>query len=167
MEVIEALKNRRSVRNYKDRSISKELLQVLVDAARYAPTARGVEPWEFVIITDAETLKKLGGLIENARFLSSAKACVAIFSQDTKYYLEDCSAATENLLIAAYALGIGSCWVAGDKKPYCQEVANMLGVPGSFKLVSLVSLGYPDTKFIPPSTARKRDLNQLTHWEKF
>jgi len=166
MDAIEAIKKRRSIRNYKDRPIPKDMLQELVDAARFAPTARGVQAWEFIIITDPETLKKLGGLIENARFISFAKACIAVFSGDTKYYLEDGCAATENILIAATALGIGSCWAAGDKKPYCGEVAGLLSVPDSLKLVSLIALGYPEDKSSPAVT-KKRDLGALTHWEKF
>jgi len=166
MDALEAIKNRKSIRNYKDRPIPKDMLQELVDAARFAPSARGVQAWEFVIVTNPETLKKLGGLIENARFISSAKACVAVFSGDTKYYLEDGCAATENILIAAAALGIGSCWVAGDKKPYCGEVAGLLSAPDSLKLVSLIALGYPEDKNIPV-VIKKRDLGELTHWEKF
>jgi len=166
MDAIEAIKNRRSTRNYKDRPISRDALQELVDAARFAPTARGVQAWEFIIVTNPETLKKLGGLIENARFISSAKACVAVFSGDTKYYLEDGCAATENILIAATALGIGSCWVAGDKKPYCGDVAGLLSAPDSLKLVSLIALGYPEAKN-SPAVIKKRDLGALTHWEKF
>lgn len=166
MDAIAAIRNRRSVRNYKDKLISRDVLQELVDAARFAPSARGVQAWEFIIVTNPEVLKKLGGLIENARFLSSAKACIAVFSQDTKYYLEDCSAATENILIAATALGVGSCWVAGDKKPYCREVAGLLSAPDSLRLVSLVALGYPDEKKIP-EIIKKRGLGELAHWEKF
>lgn len=166
MDAIEAIKKRRSVREYKDKTISKEILQNLVDAARFAPTARNVQPWEFVVITHPDTLKKIGALAENGRFMAQAKACIAVFCADTKYYLEDGCAATQNLLVSATALGIGSCWVAGDKKPYCEQVSSLLNVPASFKLVSLIALGYPE-KEESLRVTDKRSLEEVIHWEKF
>ena len=166
MDTLEIIKIRRSVREYKDKPISKEILEKIIDAARFAPTARGVEPWEFIAITESATLKKIGEIAENGRFVSNAGACIAVFCGDTKYYLEDGSAATENILLAAAALGIASCWVAGDKKPYCGQINNLLGVPDSFKLVSMISLGFPESEKVFKVT-RKRNLKDVLHWEKF
>lgn len=166
MDPLEILKTRRSIREYSDKEIPKELLEKIVEAARFSPTARNVQPWEFIVITQTPTLKKLAELAENGRFLAQAKACIAVFCADTKYYLEDGCAATCNILLAAAALSIGSCWVAGDKKPYALKVAKLLSVPAAYKLVSLVALGYPKSKdsfYI----AEKRDLKELIHWEKF
>jgi len=166
MESLENLKIRRSVREYSDKEISKDILDRIVDAGRFSATARNVQPWEFIVITQGATLSKLGELAENGRFLAQAKACIAVFCADTKYYLEDGCSATCNILLAATALGVGSCWVAGDKKPYCALVAELLSVPDKYKLVSLVALGYPvsDGKFY---AANKRGLKELIHWEKF
>lgn len=166
MNSLELIKSRRSIREYKDTSIPKEALEKIIDAARFAPTARAVQPWEFILVTKPETLKKLAELAENGRFLAQAKACIAVFCQDTKYYLEDGCAATQNILLAAAELGIGSCWVAGDKKPYCPQVSELLGVPAGFKLVSLISLGYPKAEGSFKAT-EKRGLGEVIHWEKF
>lgn len=166
MDAIEIMKIRRSIREYADKPISKYIIERIIDAGRFAPTARNVQPWEFVMITKPDTLKKLGEIAINGNFIAKAKACIAIFCQDTKYYLEDGCAATENILLAATNLGIASCWVAGDKKPYCSQVAKLLNVPESLKLISLISLGYPksenDFRII-----NKRNLTELIHWEKF
>lgn len=166
MEALENLKIRRSVREYIDKEISKDILEKIIEAARFSPTARNVQPWEFIIITQQAVLKKIADLAENGRFLAQAKACIAVFCADTKYYLEDGCAATCNILLAASILGIGSCWIAGDKKPYCAQVAKILGVPDTYKLVSLVSLGYPKSKnsFY---AAQKRSLKEIMHWERF
>lgn len=166
MESEKVIKTRRSIRDYKDVSIPRGALRKMVDAARFAATARGVQPWEFVIITDPGMLNKLADLAENARFLAQAKACIAVFSAETKYYLEDGCAATENILLSATDQGIGSCWVAGDKKPYCSEVAKILGVPEGLKLVSMVSLGYPKSER-DFKVAEKRELDDVLHWESF
>lgn len=166
MDAIEAMKIRRSIREYKDKPIPKGIIEKMIDAARFAPTARNVQPWEFIVVTKSDTLKKIGELAENGRFIASCKACIAVFSSDTKYYLEDGCAATQNILIAATSLGIASCWVAGDKKPYCSQVSNLLGIPASFKLVSLIALGYPKSE-IDFGIKNKRDIAELIHWEKF
>lgn len=166
MDVIDVLKKRRSVRAYLDKPIPKDILEKIIDLARFAPTARNVQPWEFVVVTDDKILGKIAELAENGRFIISAKACIAVFCSDTKYYLEDGCAATVNILNAATALSIGSCWVAGDKKPYSSEVARLLNVPSNLKLISLVALGYPQDKN-SFKLADKRPLKELMHWEKF
>ena len=166
MENLEMLKARRSVRSYQDKALNKEDIEKIVDCARFAATARNVQPWEFVAVTESKTLESLAALAENGRFLAQAKACIVVFCVDTKYYLEDGCAATQNLLLAASMLGIGSCWVAGDKKPYAPQVSELLGVPRQYKLVSLVALGHP-RKEDQAGNPRKRPLKEVLHWEKF
>jgi len=166
MGIIEIIKKRRSIRDYSDNPIQKDKLKALVDAARFAPSARGIQPWEFIVVTKDYKLKMIAEISENGRFVAQAKACIAVFCADTKYYLEDGCAATENMLIAAAALGIASCWVAGDKKPYCNQINDLLNVPSSFKLVSLVALGYPKSEKVFVAK-EKRSLDELIHWDKF
>lgn len=167
MNAIDILKKRRSVRTFQSREIPKNILEEIIDVARFSPTARNVQPWEFVVTVNPEIIKKISGLGDNAKPMAGAKACIAVFCSDTtKYYLEDGCSATVNILNAAAALGIGSCWIAGDKKPYCEEVQKLFAAPQGFKLVSLIALGYP---FSEDSfrLADKRGLKDLLHWEKF
>lgn len=166
MDIIQAIKVRRSIREYADKPISKEILEKIVDAGRFAPTARGVQPWEFIVATDGEKLKRIADLAENGRFFAQSKACIAVFCNDTKYYLEDGCAATENILLMATALGIGTCWVAGDKKPYCGEISVLFNVPMAYKLVSLIALGWPKAED-SLKEKDKKSLKEVLHWEKF
>ena len=165
-ESLRLLKIRRSIRVFQDRDIPKKQLEEIVDAARFAPTARNIQPWEFVVITDRQKLAQMANLGQNAKFMEKAAACIAVFSTDTNYFLEDGCAATFNILLAATALGIGSCWIAGEKKPYCQEVCSLLNAPASLKLISLIALGYPQEEDAFKIT-EKKNLNELLHWEKF
>ena len=160
------LKSRRSVRSFADKKIPLADLEKLIDAARFAPTARNLQPWEFVVVTEKQKLTEFASLAENGRFMDQAAACIAVFCVDTKYYLEDGCAATCNILLAATALGIGSCWVAGDKKPYSGQVNVLLDVPLEIKLVSLIALGYPAEKGVFKIT-EKKPAHELLHWEKF
>ncbi|MDD5562055.1 MAG: nitroreductase family protein [Candidatus Omnitrophica bacterium] len=166
MDNLELLCARRSIRVFQNRDIARGDLEKIIDSARFAPTARNVQPWEFVAVTDKNKLMELANLAENGRFIAHAAACIAVFCSDTKYYLEDGCSATCNILLAATALGVGSCWVAGDKKPYAQQVGVLLHAPRGMKLVSLVALGYPQEKNCF-QLSNKRELKELLHWEKF
>ena len=164
MDAITAIKTRRSVRSFTDKPIPRDVIEDIVDCGRLAATGINVQPWEFIVVTDADTRKRLAETANNGKFIAQAPACIAVFSDDTKYFLEDCSAATQNILVAAWAHGVGSCWVAGDKKDYCDTVRELLGVPKPNRLVSLIALGYPTQ---PPGEKSKRSLNEVIHWEKW
>lgn len=163
MDTLQALRTRRSVRHYQDKPVPKELLAEIVDCARLAATARNTQPWEFVVVTEKADLQRLAAMVDYGRHIAPAGACVAVFCRDTTYYVEDGSAATQNLLVAAHALGLGTCWIAGDKKDYAQLVTEYLDVPDGYKLVALVSVGYAAET---PSRS-KRALDDVLHWERF
>jgi len=165
MDALEALRGRRSIRSYENNPVKPELIETIVDAGRLAATGRGVEPWEFVVVTDSGMRTKLAEICEYGKFISQAPVCIVVLCKDTKYYLEDGSAATQNMLVAAHALGLGSCWVAGDKKPYADKIIRMLGVPPGFKLICLVSIGYPSAD--QPPRKSKRPLEEVLHRERF
>jgi nitroreductase len=140
------------------------VLEKLVDAGRLAPTANNVQPWEFIVVTDDSTRKRVAAMTDYGKFIADAPATIVIFCKDTKYYLEDGSAATTNILIAAAALGLGACWVAGDKKTYAKEMNTVLGVPAAYKLISLIPVGYQAG---PTPKVAKRALSDMLHWDRF
>ena len=135
---------------------------IFIDAGRRAPSARAVEPWEFVVIENKKILTKLGQIASSGAFIKDAVACIAVFCKETKYYLEDGCAATENILLAAVDLGLGACWVAGDKKPYVDEVSKLLNADRELKLVGLISLGWPKQDL---KQEKVRKLQDVIHWE--
>jgi nitroreductase len=108
--------------------------------------------------------QRIAGLAEFGRFIAQAPVCVVVLSKDTKYYLEDGCAAVENILLAATALGVQSCWVAGDKKPYAPQIVQMLGAPASHKLIAMIPLGYAAA---PGRQPPRRALSEVLHWEQF
>lgn len=163
MDAMAAIETRRSVRRFKPEPISKELLLKIVDAGRLAPTARNEQPWEFVVVTDAAKRRQLAGITDHGKFIADAPACVVVLSRPSKYYIEDGSAATANILLAAAALGLGGCWVAGDKKAYAPAIVAACGAPAEMRLVALVAIGHPEEIPAPP----KRRLAEVLHWEVF
>ena len=160
----EAIVTRRSSRVFSEKSVPHNLIEELIDAARQAPTARNVQPWEFIVVTDPDKRKAIAEICDYGKFIKDAGACIVVVAKNTKYYLEDGSAATENILLAATELGLGSCWVAGDKKPYADKILKFLGVPEGYRLISSVSIGYPAGE---PTTPAKRLLKEVIHWERF
>ncbi len=163
MDAIEALRTRRSVRLYEPLPVERTKLETMVDCGRLAATARNGQVWEFVVVTEAEGRKRIAAVAENGRFIADAGACIAVFCQESNYYLEDGCAATQNMLVAGRALGLGTCWVAGDKKAYAEKVRELLGAPQGYKLVSLIAVGYAAQTPAPI----KRELTDVLHWEQF
>ncbi len=163
MDAIEALKTRRAVRQYLPDPIPKEIIEDIVDCGRLAATAINIQPWEFVVVTNPELRRKIAKTTDHGPFIADAPVCIVVLSKPTKYYLEDGSAATQNIMVAARAHGLGSCWVAGDKKPYAETICSLVGAPSDYKLVSLIALGKPRHVDMP----NKRPLSDVIHWERF
>ncbi|HIE10632.1 MAG TPA: nitroreductase family protein [Kiritimatiellae bacterium] len=160
METLQAIAARHSTRAFRGGEIPEEVLMKILDAGRRAPTARNEQPWEFVLVTDREKLRRIGGMTDHGGFIAECSACILVYCRDTKYYLEDGCAATENMLLAATDRGVESCWVAGDKKPYCAAISGYLGVPAGYRLVSLVALGYERESARPKV---RRPLEKMVH----
>ena len=163
MDAIEVLKTRRAVRTYTREPVPKEVIEDIIDCGRLAATAVNIQPWEFVVVTDSAVRRKIANTTDYGKFIADAPVCVVVLCRDTKYYLEDGSAATENILLAARAHGLGSCWVAGDKKPYATDICRLVGAPPGYKLISLIPIGHPAES---PEKA-KRPLSDVLHWEKY
>ena len=158
------IKSRRSVRKFKPSTIPPYVIQDVLDCGRLAPTAGNVQPWLFGAITDREILGTIADLTDHGKFIAEATVCIAVFGLvGETYYLEDCSAATENMIIALQNHGIGSCWVAGDKKPYAEQVREILNVPGEYTLVSLIPAGAPAEVGNPP----KRRLEECSFQNRY
>lgn len=164
MDFFEAIKNRKSVREYSAKEVKKELIEKIVDAGRLAATARNEQPWEFIVAADKDVLGKICGMCPNGPFIKDASYLIAVFSKDTKYYIEDCSAATENMLLAIEALGLGGCWVAGDKKDYAENIRKIFNAPIGYKLVSMITVGIPKKEEKPHP---KKNLKDVLRWEKY
>jgi len=169
MDGIKMLKTRRSIRNFVEKEISDDIVKDIIDCARLAPTANNVQPWIFVVVKNKELKNKIADITSgNGRFISQAGVCVAIFCDNVKYYLEDGVAATENVLLAATYYDLGSCWVAGDKKPYAEEIRRLLNVPQNYKLISLIPIGYTEEMVLKSSqNINKKKLEEVMFVDKF
>jgi nitroreductase len=161
MEALEAIRRRRSVRSYTGDPIPRENLEKIVDAARLAPSGHNRQPWEFIVVTDRSVIDKLKIA---ALWMENAGAIIAVvMDTSSKFWLEDGSAAVENILIASTALGYGSCWLQGDTEPREEELKGLLGIPDDKKLLTLVPIGVPSEW----PTREKKPLSEVLHWERY
>ncbi|MCD1295251.1 nitroreductase family protein [Methanocella sp. CWC-04] len=143
MDFTLVIKTRRSIRNFQVNEIPENDIKEILECARLAPTARNVQPWLIGTVTDKGILAGIADATDHGKFIKDAAACFAVFCvKSEKYYLEDGCAATMNIIHAAAAKGLGTCWVAGDKKPYGETIRKLLNVPDDYTLVSLVAAGY-------------------------
>jgi len=166
MDAVEVIKTRRSIRVYKDKEVEPEKLLACLEAARWAPSAGNGQPWEFLVVTDDETRRKLSGVHPYARFLVKAPAILAFIADPTKSQRTcsiDASLAAENFMLAAHAMGLGTCWAGVYDTNLETPIKGVLGIPKELRVLCLISVGYPDES---PSKDRV-PLNQITHWEEY
>ena len=162
--VTTVIKSRHSVRNFKPDAVNDLVIKDAIECAAHAPTAKNLQPWLFGVIRNKDLLSKIAQTTDNGKFIAEAPLCFAVFGEKKeKYYLEDCCAATENLILALQAHGINSCWVAGEKKQYAETIRSLLGVPEKYTLVSLVAAGYPSEMTI----AQKKEMKHILFFEEF
>jgi len=161
MSLLEVIFKRRSIRRYKDEPVPDEVLRNILEAGRLAPSANNAQPWHFIVVTDQKIKDKLSRGRWNRFIKDSAFTIVGCGYKDNKWSTVDVSIALENMVIAAEAQGVGSCWI-GDFKE--EEVKKLLGIPDYLKIVALVSFGYPAEK---PRPHGKKRLEEIVHYNKF
>jgi len=149
MEALEAIMSRRSIRKYKDKKIPEETITTLLKAAMNAPSAHNNQPWHFIVVDDRETMKKVPEYHQYSKMLLTASHAIIVLGdnklQDTDFWIHDCSAATENILIAANALGLGAVWLGVHPNPQLIEgTKKLFNIPENVTPLGFISLGYPD-----------------------
>jgi len=157
---------RRSIRRYREEVIPEEDIIQLLNAAMHAPSAVNRQPWHFIVSSDRQLFGKISDIHPNASFLPGASHAILVcgdeqLQHDTGYYLADCGAATENLLLAAHAMGIGSCWIGIYPRPHREEAfSSLFGLPDHIKPFALVSLGYPAEEKQSPDRFKKERIHR-------
>ena len=152
MKLMEAVLKRRSIRQFTDRPIAQDDLNTLLRAAMMAPTARNCQEWEFVVVRNKETFKKMMHVHPYAKMLEQADCAIIVCGNTQRehapgYWMADCSAATQNILLAATSLGIGSVWLGVyPNEERMKGLAALLGLPDYVKPLNIIALGYPAEK---------------------
>lgn len=170
---LENIMGRKSVRNFTDQKVSREQLDTLVRAAMAAPSARNAQPWAFVVIDDRAILDSLCEILPFGKMLGHASAAIAVCGDLGKalpeaaqtYWIQDCSAATENLLLAAEAIGLGAVWTgAFPIVERTTDIVRILGLPANIVPLNIIPIGYPLDPNEPAKDKYKPENIKFNKW---
>lgn len=176
MSLIDLILNRRSVRRYEEKDIPQDVLNKILEAGRKAPTASNRQPWHFIIITESKIKKELSKIEYSpyAPFIKDAPVTIvgcAMVSDDeynrrwgTIYSIIDTIIALQNMVIAAWAVGVGSCWVGVQGVPIEDKVRQLLKIAEDWKIMALITFGYPAEQ---PRPIKKKTLEEIISYNRF
>jgi len=173
LDVVEAIRKRRSIRAFTSEGVSEEEIEKLIDAARHAPSAGNIQPWEFIVIRDFDTKRKLSIAALDQKFIEEVPVVIVVCANgmrssqrygsrgSTLFCLQDTAAAIQNMLLTAYALGLGTCWVGAFRE---EDVRKILDIPWGVRPIAIIPIGHPAEK---PEIRYKRALSEIVHYETY
>lgn len=177
MDIIEAIKTRRSIRKFDiERQVDDRVLMDIIECASWAPSAHNEQPWKFIIFRDKEKMRKIAErYVRASNFLIHTPAAIAVVAdfrhirkadgdKVVKYYsTQDTAAAIQNILLAAWSFGLGTCWIGDFDELQLREMFN---IPEGYNAVGVIAIGYPrpGKKFPVP---RRKPLEEIMSFEKF
>jgi len=168
MDIFEAIKKRYSCRAYQDKAIEPDKLARVLEAARLAPSAKNLQDWRFVVVTDSDTKAQLAEAANNQKFVGTAAAILAACS--TRDHVMRCgqpvgpidvSIALEHIALQAVAEGLGTCWIGSF---YPDKVRSILGMPNDTVIIELMTIGYPADRQ-PPT--KREPIENIVCYEKW
>jgi nitroreductase len=166
MDLMQAIRARRSIRDYQDRPVEEEKLQAVLQAGRLAPSARNMQDWKFIVVKDAATRQKLARAARDQQFVGQAPVVIAacgtsdlVMTCGQPTYPIDVAIALDHMTLAAAALDLGTCWIGAF---YEDQVKEILGVPQEIRVVALLPLGYPAEE---PEPRPRKNLDEIVAWE--
>jgi nitroreductase len=169
MQLMEAIKRRRSVRSYQDRAVEEEKLLRVLEAGRLAPSARNMQDWKFVVIRDQDSRRKLAEAARNQEFVGQAPMVIAacgtsdyVMTCGQLTYPIDVSIAVDHMTLAAVEEGLGTCWIGAF---YEDTVKEILQIPQSIRVVALLPLGYPAAEQAKPTP--RKSLKEIVAYDKW
>ena len=165
MSLVDVILSRRSIRRYEKKKVPEEVLEKILEVGRQAPSADNMQPWHFIVVTDQDLKERLSTGKWNAFIKESAFTIVGCGYIGGPYGQEwstiDTTIAMQNMVVAAWSLKVGSCWI-GDFKE--DKVKQLLNIPDNWKVVALITFGYPAEK---PHPKRKKPIEKIVSFNKF
>ena len=165
------IQKRRSIRKFLEKPVEDEMIDTIIEAALRSPSSRGYNPWEFVVVTKRDLLKKLSDAkMHGSEFLKNAPLGIVVCADPDKcdVWVEDCSIASTFIFLASESLGLRSCWIQIRERMHNESltseayVAKVLGIPSKLKVESIIAIGYPDEKK-PPHKKEELQYEKIYH----
>ena len=172
--MIELLRKRRSIRKFTAEKIAPETIETIIEAALRAPSSRGINPWEFILVDNPEILSKLSKSKQHgSEFLKNAPLAIVVCADSTKsdVWIEDCSIAAIIIQLTAVSLGLGSCWAQIRDRQHDNEITaegyirDLLGLPEHIKVECVLGIGHPAEEKQPvPADKLQHDKIKYNKW---
>ncbi|NLI56599.1 hypothetical protein GX420_06445 [bacterium] len=166
-DILEIIKSRRSIRNYKNEKIKDEEILKIVEAGRWAPSASNNQPWRFIIVQNKELIKKIGDackILTINSFVEKAPLIFIIYTEKKHRWVElDCGICAENMMLEAHSIGIGSCFVGAFKENRIKEIINL---PEDLNVVGLITFGYKENEKEPTLRLDLKDIVKYDFYTK-
>ncbi len=166
MDLMQAVRARRSIRNFLDKSVEEEKLLAVLEAGRLAPSARNMQDWRFIVVRDSATRQRLAEAARDQQFVGQAPVVIAacgtsdlVMTCGQPAYAIDVAIALDHMTLAAASLDLGTCWIGAF---YEDKVKEILGVPQEIRVVALLPLGYPAEQ---PGPRPRKSLDEVVAWE--
>jgi nitroreductase len=165
MDILEAIKGRRSIRKYKKDPLYEEQVTQILEAGRWAPSRGNSQPWKFIVLKNTQGRGDLAEAIPTGKFLAEASLGIAVVvdPKASKHPEQEGAAAIQNMLLAAHGLGLGTCWISVHGTDCEEKAKQVLQIPDEEWLLSLISIGHPAEA---PEKGRKR-LDEITFTDKY
>jgi len=161
MDTSDCIKTRRSIRKYEEKDVPDKVIEKILEAGRWAPTASHKEPWYFIVIKDKKLLKVIAEEAAYGNFIKDASFAIAVVTDpSSKWHEIDGALATENMTLEAWSEGLGTCWIGALDREKAKEI---LEIPEELHLLTVLPFGYPDEE---PTSTRK-PLSEIVYKEKF
>ena len=166
MDVYEAIRTILAVRKFQDRPVPAELIHRIVESARLTSSSRNGQPWQFIVIQNRETLKKIGEMAVSGPYTADAAFAVAVaYEKESPFGVSDGSLAIHSMMLTAWEAGVGSNWV-GFAGRYGATIAPLLGLPDTYDILAVVPFGYP-VQAVGKGIKRRKSLAEVAHSERF
>ena len=164
MDVFEAVRTVLAVRSYQDKPIPQDVVKRIIDSAWLSASSMNKQPWNFVVVQDRATLKKIGELARTGPYIAEAPLAIAVaVEKDSRFGVSDGSRAVQSMILTAWDAGVGSNWV-GFLGP--EEVAHLLGIPDTMDLLAIIPFGYP-AKEVGKGKKNRKPRSEVVSYEKF
>lgn len=166
MDVVTAIRNRRSIRKYKSTEVEPEKVDTILQAGRWAPSASNKQPWHFIVVRDQEMRKKFAEAHAYGRFMAESPVVIVVLGDPAKhprYHLADPHNAVQNMLLAAYYEGLSTCWMGVRETDIEPAFRELLGIPDDIRVICCISVGYGDQE----RNSNRFVLEDIVSWEKY
>ncbi len=164
MDTFECIRKRRDIRSYLKKDVPDDVIRKIIEAGRLAPSAMNLQPWHFIVIKNKETLKELGKFCISGRFIVDASfAIVVITEPSNKWHEIDGARGVQNMSLAAWNEGVGTCWIGAIDR---DKVKERLNIPKSLHVLTILPFGYPEEFTVKRKKVRKSP-KEVFRWENF